>query len=620
MTITNFTEQFPMTRLTQSLRMVGQSIRTLIVTALLGSTMIWGVTIAQEAPAAADATAQAQTATSESATAPTSPAAPTSSVVPFEALNSPQATMVTFLEGMNILNDGRVTGLDRYEAEQKVQACFNFPEAEYEPGLAIAAQTYGVLNRLGTIEPQDLPDAAMAAELKLRRFVFFPHIPTHAWVREKLDKYPPGQIVLTRQEDGRWLFSRQTVLDMPELYAAMEELEDRHSAQSQVTDLLGPTFTDTTWMGWVWLLLAIFVGLAVGKTVQGVANSISKRAELRQQPLRAAIFADAAGPLSLLMLTIGIHLGLGGLVMSEGLQDFTFRVVAFFYILVLGWFAYNLVDVIDHWLTSITSKSDTKIDDMVVPLIRKALRIFLIIVFTLVVAQNVFGLNILSFLAGLGLAGLAISLAAQDSVKNLFGSMTVFFDKPFLMGDFITFDGYTGTVEDIGFRSTRIRLLSGHLVTVPNMKFIDNNVENISARPYIRREMNITITYDTPTEKIQEAIEIVKALLTDGEVVESGRFNMEDFPPRVAFNELNADSLNIKAYYWYQLAGDKDRTFFTYLDHAQLVNLKLFNAFAAAGIDFAFPTQTIYLANDDKRQLAVRILESPSQGGADHGR
>ncbi len=526
------------------------------------------------------------------------------------ALASPRATMFTFLEGMNVLNDTDIRGAARHEAEQKVQACFNFPDATYEPGLSIASQTYGVLNRLGTVVPEELPDAAEVKELNLRQYVFFPRIPTHAWVKEKLKKYPPGQIVLALQPDGRWLFSRPTVAEMPELFAAMEGLEDRHSTQSQVADLLGPTFSETNWWGWIWLLLAIFLGLVIGKTVQGVCNAIAKRATVRQQPVRAAIFADAAGPVALVLLSIGIHIGLGGLVMSDGLTDFTNRIVAFFYILALGWFSYNLVDVIDHWLTSITSKTETKIDDMVVPLIRKALRIFLIIVFTLVVAQNVFGLNILSFLAGLGLAGLAISLAAQDSVKNLFGSITVFFDKPFLLGDFITFDGHTGGVEEIGFRSTRIRQLNGHLVTVPNMKFIDNNVENITARPYIRREMNVTITYDTPPDQIQRAVDLLKGLLSDPQVIEVGRFDMEKFPPRVAFNELNADSLNIKAFYWYQLAGDKDRGFFTYMEHSQLVNMKLFAAFAEAGIDFAFPTQTIYLANDEKRQLAVRMLES----------
>lgn len=115
----------------------------------------------------------------------------------------------------------------------------------------------------------------------------------------------------------------------------------------------------------------------------------------------------------------------------------------------------------------------------------------------------------------LGIAGLAVSLAAQDSIKNLFGSVTIFIDNPFSVGDRIVFSGTDGFVEEIGFRSTRIRTLTGHLVTVPNMKFIDEAVENITARPYIRRTMNMTITYDTPPDKIEQAVQIIRDLLAE---------------------------------------------------------------------------------------------------------
>ena len=119
--------------------------------------------------------------------------------------------------------------------------------------------------------------------------------------------------------------------------------------------------------------------------------------------------------------------------------------------------------------------------------------------------------------------------------------------------------------------------------------------------------MDVTITYDTPPGKIQEAVEILRAVLTDPQVVEEGRFNMEENPPRISFNELNSDSLNIRAYYWYQMAADPDRGFFTFLEHAQVVNLKLFHAYEEAGIDFAFPTQTLYLAGDPQRKLRVEV-------------
>ncbi|MCC7145839.1 MAG: mechanosensitive ion channel family protein [Phycisphaeraceae bacterium] len=373
----------------------------------------------------------------------------------------------------------------------------------------------------------------------------------------------------------------------------------------QILNLLGPTFDRTPYWGWLGLLGAIFLGLIAGKIAGSILRAAAGKLQRRGWEGRGVAFENAANPASLALLTFALTAGMQLIYLEEPLRLLTNRCIQFLYLLSVAWLLFNLVDVVDLALRKVTGRTNTKLDDMVVPLVRKTLRIFLVVVFTLVAAQNVFGLNITGWLAGLGIAGLAVSLAAQDSIKNLFGSLTVFFDKPFLVRDVITFDGETGTVEEIGFRSTRIRLFNGHLVTVPNMQFIDRKVENISARHFIRREMNVTITYDTPPEKIQEAIAILHGILHEPQVVEAGRFDLKGFPPRVAFNELNADSLNLKATYWYQLAGDSERNWFTYLEHCQLVNLKLFQHFAQADIEFAFPTQTLYLAGDPKRRLAV---------------
>lgn len=205
----------------------------------------------------------------------------------------------------------------------------------------------------------------------------------------------------------------------------------------------------------------------------------------------------------------------------------------------------------------------------------------------------------------LGIAGLAVSLAAQDSIKNLFGSVTIFIDNPFSVGDRIVFSGTDGFVEEIGFRSTRIRTLTGHLVTVPNMKFIDEAVENITARPYIRRTMNMTITYDTPPDKIEQAVQIIRDLLAES-------LDRDERSPRISFNDLNADSLNTRVDYWYLLAEGRD--FWTFNEHAHRFNLNLFRAYAQAGIEFAFPTQTLYLAGDPNRQLSVQIEPAAAAG------
>jgi MscS family membrane protein len=523
----------------------------------------------------------------------------------WDSLGSPRETMFTFLEAANHVLEGRDEALPRVR-----KTLANSDRYTYDELLHIADQLMGVLDRLGVIKPDDLPDAAAVANANISRWEYFPGKGRqYEWVWDKLPDGPNGKIVLVTDADGNWRFSEETVEGIAALAASMNGLPSQYASDqgSDVFNIVGPTFRKTPWWGWLSLLVAIFVGLAAGKVTQWLLRSAANRIDERHWAVRAATFRSLASPASLALLSAGVMVGLWSVYMEEGMRDFANRMVAFLFIVAVGWFMYNLVDVIDIWLRRITEKTETQLDDMIVPLIRKTLRIFLVIIFILVVAQNVFGLNITSWLAGLGIAGLAVSLAAQDSVKNLFGSITVFFDKPFLVGDFIVFDGFTGTVEEIGFRSTRMRLLSGHLVTIPNMKFIDGNVENISARPYIRRQMDVTITYDTEPDMIEKAVDILRDILNDPEVVEVGKFDMEENPPRIAFNELNADSLNIRAYYWYQMAGDKDRGFFTFLEHAQIVNMKLFRAYGDAGIDFAFPTQTLYLAGDPSRELKVTV-------------
>ena len=180
--------------------------------------------------------------------------------------------------------------------------------------------------------------------------------------------------------------------------------------------------------------------------------------------------------------------------------------------------------------------------------------------------------------------------------------------------------GHDGIVESIGMRSTKIRLLSGHLTSIPNEKVAVTDVENIGRRPYIRRVFNITITYDSPPEKINRALEILSDILAVPETAEADSatssatssdqppeephpneaINQPDFPPRIYFNQLNADSLNVLVYYWYHPAEIWD-----YLQHATWVNLQIVERFNAEGIDFALPTQTIHLAGDEHRSLTV---------------
>jgi MscS family membrane protein len=376
--------------------------------------------------------------------------------------------------------------------------------------------------------------------------------------------------------------------------------------EPDVLGALGTVFDATP--GWAWFALfgGILGGLIAGKIVQVALRRVADRMRAYAAVARAVIFDGLAGPASLALLTVGIHLGLVGVVMPPEIALFVFNVLKFLYLLAIGGLIYTRVNLIDIALKRHIEKSHSKLAAQIAPLVRKAIRIFVIIIFVLFIAQNVFGINVTAWLAGLGIAGLAVSLAAQDSIKNLFGSITVLLDKPFAVGDRIVFGDADGFVEEIGFRSTKIRTFTGHLVTVPNMKFIDSNVENVSARPFLRRTLDVTITYDTPPEKVEQAVQIIKDILFEAEMVDP--FRLEERPPRVFFNDYNAASLNISVSYWYFLDEPTGRDWWGFLAYNEKFNHLLFKAFGEAGIDFAFPTQTLYLAGDPDRELAVRVL------------
>jgi MscS family membrane protein len=153
----------------------------------------------------------------------------------------------------------------------------------------------------------------------------------------------------------------------------------------------------------------------------------------------------------------------------------------------------------------------TSLDNMLVPILRRSMRITIVLITLLFILDLVVGLeNIKSILVGAGVGGLAIALAAKETVANLIGSITIFADRPFQIRDLVELDGQQGFVEDVGFRSTRIRTWDGHLIAIPNDKVINSTIDNLGARPAIRRKSDITITYDSGAERPLKLCRLLK--------------------------------------------------------------------------------------------------------------
>ena len=356
------------------------------------------------------------------------------------------------------------------------------------------------------------------------------------------------------------------------------------------------------WAALLGVLLATFV---VGKTVTFLLLRQVRRLEQRDRlRILSVLCNSAAKPAQLAIFAGGLYLALGILLVLPAWRIWSQAAKAIG-AAALAWFIFRLVDVLEYYLAKWTSRTETKLDDQLVPLLRKTLRVFIVIVAALFIAQNVFEWRIGSLLAGLGIGGLAFALAAKDSIANLFGSIVIFADRPFSMGERVKIQGYDGMVEEVGFRSTKIRTLTGHLVTVPNSIVAGEVVENIGRRPTIKRVLDVTVTYDTSPEKVQRGVEILRQMLG----ARAEHFP-EDFPPRVFFSDFNAASLNIVVYYWFSPPD-----WWQYLQFSHDFNMELLRRFNDEGIEFAFPTQTLYLKPDGEFSATVSQVPPPMPGG-----
>ncbi|MBW1681685.1 MAG: mechanosensitive ion channel family protein [Deltaproteobacteria bacterium] len=356
----------------------------------------------------------------------------------------------------------------------------------------------------------------------------------------------------------------------------------------------------------LWRLLALFgiilISLLAGKVARVLLTRIGLRFEARNRRIIAVTLKAVGRGAVLLMAAAGIALGLALLELRGWVAEASETVSGILVSVGVGYFLYWLVDIPTTWLSTLAGRTETKLDDMLVPIVRKSLRVTVVILVLVQVAQILSDKPITSIIAGLGIGGLAFALAAQDTIKNFFGSVVLFADKPFEMGDRIVVEGHDGVVEEVGLRSTKVRTLDGHLVTIPNGELANKIIRNIGKRPYIRRVANLTITYDTPPEKVERAVEIVKEILKDHEGMDP------ELPARVYFSEFNADALNILVIYWYHPPN-----YWDYMAFTERFNKAVFEKFLEEGIEFAFPTQTLYLAGDPARPLTIGVESAPGE-------
>lgn len=504
--------------------------------------------------------------------------APAKAAEPPETLISPRATMETFLHAMNDIKRGDPKRID--DAVTALDLTDVSPLVRRERGRDLAWMLLEVMDRTRLIDTQRIPAASTGKPYLFAR-------------------YKNGVIQITRMEDGRWLFDRAGIGQLPlildELSAAKRVKGDDGTEflpwhlrlRQQIPERFKQKmFLLENWQ-WIGIFIIILVGVVADKLVSLTLRMLVRRWKERSSGDEFQALSDEIlRPLGMMVMAVIWWLGINLLGLDEGSLLVLLVAVKFLASISGVWAAYRLVDIVAIYLLRRALKTESKLDDALVPLIPRTLKIFITVIGFVFIADNV-NVDISSLLAGLGLGGLAFALAAKDMVQNLFGSVTVLMDRTFTVGDWIIVGGVEGSVERIGFRSTRIRTFYNSVVTVPNSKFITADVDNMGERRYRRLSCKLSLTYDTPPDRIEAFCEGVR------ELIRQHPYMRKDYY-QVYLNEFAASSLNVLLYVFWETPEWN-----TELRERHRFLLDILRLARRLGVEFAFPTQTLYMRSED---------------------
>ncbi|WP_456451677.1 mechanosensitive ion channel family protein [Hydrogenimonas sp.] len=345
-------------------------------------------------------------------------------------------------------------------------------------------------------------------------------------------------------------------------------------------EFLYKTFYGNTILEWALAAGGILLSLLLAKTVYWLIGRFVKTITDRTENKFDDILVDMMEePAVFAMILTGIWYSLHLLHLNDLAQTVLAKSYYVLIIFTVSWFVTRLFDaVVETYLTPYVQKSEGKLDDQLLPIVRKGFKLSVWAIAIIVALDNA-GYDVKAVLASLGIGGLALALAAKDTVANLFGSFTIFVDKPFVIGDRVKVKGYDGFVREVGIRSTRLQTLDGRMVTIPNQFVANESIVNVSSEPSRKITMDIGLTYDTTPERMEKAMTILR------EIAESHPDTEETIV--TAFTEFKDSALNIRFIYYIKKGASVFGT-------QNAVNMAILKRFNDEGLEFAFPTQTIY--------------------------
>lgn len=362
--------------------------------------------------------------------------------------------------------------------------------------------------------------------------------------------------------------------------------------------MLDKVFYGNSVQNWAISILVIICALLINKLISVLNRKVIKKITAKSATRLDDIFFDSLEkPILLGIILLAIWIALGRLDLGTKIHEIIRKSYDVLVVLNATWFFARLATaLIEESLTNRGNKSQKgrfSIDTKLLPLIKRGVLIVVWFIGIVTALHNV-GITVTTLMGTLGIGGIAFALAAQDTIKNMLGGVTIFTDSTFRIGDVISFDSTEGTVVDIGLRSTRIRTYDKRLVTIPNYKLTDAVITNISSEPGRRIIMDIGLTYDTTPEKMQKAMTILKNMPNRVP-------DVRDKDMTVAFTDFADSALVIKFIFFIRKGADNFAV-------RTSVNIEILSAFTQAGLSFAFPSKTIYIENNTANPDVDKLL------------
>lgn len=497
-------------------------------------------------------------------------------------LPNPQAAVKQFINAMTRVATGDDEAIDKAIATLDLSQVS--PLIQEERGQQTARLLFSVLELAEMPRLEDIPTS--------------PKLDQYTLLRSEA-----GNVVLRMNDQNNWLFSSKTVDRIPAIFDILTQeqsfaegeegnvsLPASVQLRAQMPAVLKQGFLLEYWQ-WVGLFLIIVVGSIADKVLAWILKINVSRWQ-KQHPAFETLDSNVLRPLGLMAMALMWWSGLNVL----GLPDTALVILLVAVKLLVSlsgiWSAFRIVDIFDALWTGRALKTHNKFDDLLVPMVSKSLKVFVVVIGIVFAADNL-NIDVTSLLAGLGLGGLAFALAAKDLLGNFFGSVTVLLDRPFSIGDWVVIGDIEGTVEQVGFRSTRIRTFYNSLVTMPNSILTTTKIDNMGARRFRRMKQVLSVTYDTGPERIEAFCEGIR------KIIQLHPYMRKDYY-QVYFNEYGAASLNILVYVFWATPD-----WSTELRERHRFLLDILRLAKQLEVEFAFPTQTLYLKRGDVDSPAV---------------